>query len=87
MLKLTELQKKLNASLEEFENYMKEIKKFDEYYSSEKWLSDYDMLNLGLIPEDIGRYVLDQDIPYDVLGENYYLAKRMKKLVKKLEKF
>lgn len=82
MNNLSRIQAKLNEALDEFESFQSEIKEFDEYYSSKYWIEDYDAANRGEIPENIQMGVLSEDIPYDILGENFYLAKRMKKLVK-----
>lgn len=80
MEELSQVQEKLNKALDEFEAFKEKAKAFDDYYSSEKWMEDYSADDMGLLPEDMERGVLNEDIPYDVLGENYNLAMRMKDL-------
>ena len=84
MEELSQVQEKLNEALDEFENFKEKAKAFDDYYSSEKWMEDYSADDMGLLPEDMERGVLNEDIPYDVLGENYNLAMRMKDLSRKI---
>lgn len=84
MLELERKQEKLNLALKEMEDYKKQILAFDNYYSSPLWLEDYDANEYGLLPKDLSASVLNQDIPYDILGENYYLAKRLQQLVNKV---
>lgn len=81
---LQEAQDKLNAALDAFEAYGDESDAFDAYYSSSDWMEDYDADNLGLFPDDLDRGVLNEDIPYDVLGGNYELGRRLQKLARKL---
>lgn len=81
---LQEAQDKLNAALDAFEAYGDESDAFDAYYSSSDWMEDYDADNLGLFPDDLDRGVLNEDIPYDVLGGNYELGCRLQKLARKL---
>lgn len=80
MEELSQVQEKLNKALDEFEAFKEKAKAFDDYYSSEKWMEDYSADDMGLLPEDMERGVLNEDIPYDVLGENYNLGMRMKDL-------
>lgn len=68
---------KLSSSLEEFKNHQKELEKLEKYYYSEKFMEDYDASNKGEIPDDINQGILTEDAIYDLLGDNYYMAREL----------
>lgn len=68
---------KLSSSLEEFKNHQKELEKLEKYYYSEKFMEDYDASNKGEIPDDINKGILTEDAIYDLLGDNYYMAREL----------
>lgn len=68
---------KLGSSLEEFKNHQKEVEKLEKYYYSEKFMEDYDASNKGEIPDDINQGILTEDAIYDLLGDNYYMAREL----------
>ncbi|SFC50868.1 hypothetical protein SAMN02910398_02446 [Butyrivibrio sp. YAB3001] len=63
---------------QEFLDYQTEIKKLDEYYSSQDWKNDYVMDEDGLLPKDLKRGVLSEDGIYDALERNKELMERIK---------
>lgn len=68
---------KLSSSLEDFRNHQKELEKLEKYYYSEKFMEDYDASNKGEIPDDINQGILTEDAIYDLLGDNYYMAREL----------
>lgn len=68
---------KLSSSLEEFKNHQKELEKLEKYYYSDKFMEDYDASNKGEIPDDINQGILTEDAIYDLLGDNYYMAREL----------
>ena len=63
---------------QEFLDYQTEIKKLDEYYSSQDWKNDYVMDEDGLLRKDLKRGVLSEDGIYDALERNKELMERIK---------
>lgn len=45
------------------------LRKLAEYYENGQWLQDYEIDELGLLPEDLKRGVLAEDMLYDLLDE------------------
>ncbi|WP_073997709.1 DUF4298 domain-containing protein [Anaerococcus urinomassiliensis] len=70
-----ELIENLAKSLEEFKDHQKELNKLEKYYYSEEFMKDYDASNKGEIPDDIIQGILTEDAIYDLLGDNYFMAK------------
>ena len=62
-------------------DYQSEIKKLEEYYSSQNWKDDYALDEEGLLPKDLKRGVLSQDGIYDVLERNKELQMAGKTLI------
>nr|WP_330361230.1 MULTISPECIES: DUF4298 domain-containing protein [unclassified Butyrivibrio] len=58
--------------------YQTEIKKLDEYYSSQDWKDDYALDEEGLLPKDLKRGVLSEDGIYDALERNKELMERIR---------
>ena len=73
----TVLVEDLNKELEKLRSHLKELKKLEEYYYSDDFKKDYDASNRGEIPSDINQGILTEDAIYDLLGDNYFLAKEM----------
>ena len=66
-----------NRTLDEFErvyrqysDMQKKIKKLEEYYTSGKWIRDYEADESGKLPVDLKRGVLSQDAISDLLDRN-----------------
>ncbi len=58
--------------------YQSEIKKLDEYYSSQDWKDDLALDEDGRLPKDLKRGVLSEDGIYDALEWNKELMERIK---------
>ena len=58
--------------------YQTEIKKLDEYYSSQDWKDDYALDEERLLPKDLKRGVLSEDGVYDALERNKELMERIR---------
>lgn len=65
----------LSKALEEFKDHQEELNKLEKYYYSEEFMKDYDASNKGEIPDDIIQGILTEDAIYDLLGDNYFIAK------------
>ena len=59
-------------------NYQQEIKKLEDYYSSQDWKDDFDRDEKGILPADLKRGVLSEDGIYDVLERNKELLEKIK---------
>ncbi len=57
-------------------DYQSEIKKLEEYYSSQDWKDDFALDEEGLLPRDLKRGVLSEDGIYDALERNKELMER-----------
>lgn len=68
---------KLSSALQEFKDHQKELEKLEKYYYSEDFMKDYDASNKGEIPSGINQGILTEDAIYDLLGDNYYMAREM----------
>ena len=73
--KHTDAVKAFKKALAAFEVAQIAYDKLDDYYSSEDWFDDVDAYARGEINVDCG--VLTEDAVYDLIGENYELAKEM----------
>ena len=58
--------------------YQSEIKKLDEYYSSQDWKDDLALDEDGRLPKDLKRGVLSEDGIYNALERNKELMERIK---------
>ena len=57
--------------------YQPEIKRLEEYYSSQEWKEDFALDEEGLLPKDLKRGVLSEDGIYDLLDRNKELSWRL----------
>lgn len=73
--KHTEAVKAFKEALAAFDEAQIAYDKLDDYYSSEDWFDDVDAYARGEINVDCG--VLTEDAVYDLIGDNYELAKEM----------
>ena len=86
--RITEMEAILNEALRRIDNadvapeelleYQSEIKKLDEYYSSQDWKDDYALDEEGLLPNNLKRGVLSEDGIYDALERNKELMERIR---------
>ncbi|MDU5230038.1 MAG: DUF4298 domain-containing protein [Anaerococcus sp.] len=72
-----ELTNKLTDALKDFRDHQKELEKLEKYYYSEDFMKDHDASNKGEIPSEINQGILTEDAIYDLLGDNYYMAREM----------
>ena len=80
---LDEALRRLDKAEEEPEallTYQLEIKKLDEYYSSQDWKDDYAMDDEGLLPKELKRGVLSEDGIWNLLTDCKELKERMREL-------
>ena len=62
---------------EELLEYQAELKKLEEYYSSQDWKDDYALDEEGLLPKDLKRGVLSEDGIYVALERNKEMLERI----------
>lgn len=72
--KLTE---DLSKALNDFRDHQADLEKLEKYYYSEEFMKDYDASNKGEIPSEINQGILTEDAIYDLLGDNYYMAREL----------
>ena len=86
--RITEMESILDEALRRMDNaeealqglleYQTEIKKLDEYYSSQDWKDDFALDEEGLLPKDLKCGVLSEDGIYDALERNKELMERIR---------
>lgn len=72
--------KDFRKALEKFRESQKDYRKLSAYYSSEEYMKDFDESNEGKIDPQISQGIFSEDLVYDLLGDNYYLAVDMLEL-------
>ena len=73
--KHTEAVNAFRKALAAFEEAQTAYDKLDDYYSSQDWFDDVEAFDKGEITVDCG--VLTEDAVYDLIGDNYDIAKEM----------
>lgn len=73
--KHTDAVKAFKKALAAFDEAQIAYDKLDAYYSSKDWFDDVDAYDKGEITVDCG--VLTEDAVYDLIGDNYEMAKEM----------
>lgn len=73
--KHTEAVNAFRKALAAFEKAQTAYDKLDDYYSSQDWFDDVEAFDKGEITVDCG--VLTEDAVYDLIGDNYDMAKEM----------
>ena len=71
---------KFDAALGEFEEAQDDLFAFADYYGSEDWFEDFDASADGILPPDLKRGVLSEDLPYDAIVDYRDLCIRMLEL-------
>ena len=71
----------LSAALENYQEAQEAIKALSDYYGSEKWKSDFEADEAGLLPRELRRGVLSEDAIWNVLTDSRDLNVRMLKTV------
>ena len=75
---------KLSEALDEYESIQKQYRKLGEYYSSERWMKDFEADEAGKLPSDLKRGVLSEDAVYDLVIDNRDLVVRMMRIAAKV---
>ena len=87
LLRISEMEAILEEALERMDNaeaqpealleYQSEIKRLEEYYTSQDWKDDFELDEEGLLPSDLKRGVLSEDEIYDALEWNKELLEEL----------
>ena len=85
--RISEMEAILEEALERMDNaeaqpealseYQSEIKRLEEYYTSQDWKDDFELDEEGLLPSDLKRGVLSEDEIYDALEWNKKLLEEL----------
>lgn len=75
----------LQASLEEWRKARTAFQEVHKYYYSQEWRDDVELSNQGKLPSDLPQGVLSEDLIYDVMGSNHFLALELIDAAMKLE--
>jgi CCR4-NOT transcriptional regulation complex NOT5 subunit len=85
--RISEMEAILEEALERMDNaeaqpealleYQSEIKRLEEYYTSQDWKDDFELDEEGLLPSDLKRGVLSEDEIYDALEWNKELLEEL----------
>lgn len=76
----------LNLELERFLTLQSEYKKLVKYYHSKQFYKDVEDYEGGVLNKEIKCGVLSQDSIYNLIGENFEVAKQMQRISKKILK-
>ncbi len=71
----------LAEALDRYEKIQSKYYKLEEYYSSQKWMDDFEADEAGKLPEDLKRGVLSEDAVYDLITDHRELMARMQRAV------
>ena len=82
--KIEDFTPKAEEFLKQWQELLPDVQQLNTYYGSDQWRQDYDDANAGKIPEGIPHGVLSEDLAYNALGEQYFLAVDFLKLVTKI---
>ena len=67
----------LEARNKDFEEFQKEIRKLEAYYTSQQWKDDFEMDERGEFPDNLKKGVLSEDGIYNMLERNKELLDRI----------
>ena len=71
----------LAEALDRYEKIQSKYYKLEEYYSSQKWMDDFEADEAGKLPEDLKRGVLSEDAVYDLITDHREIMARMQRAV------
>ena len=71
----------LSAALDKYEQIQSKFYKLEDYYSSKRWMDDFEADEAGRLPADLKRGVLSEDAVYDLLTAHRELMARMQRAV------
>jgi len=69
--------KSIEKALDEYEKLQADIKRLEDYYTSQQWKDDFELDEEGQIPKNIKRGVLSEDGIYNLLEHNKELMERI----------
>ena len=67
--KSTEIIRRLEQALKDFEALQPDIAELEAYYTSPQWRKDFEADEAGKLPKDLKRGVLSEDGIYDLLTD------------------
>ncbi|MBO4636153.1 MAG: DUF4298 domain-containing protein [Clostridiales bacterium] len=67
----------LSSALAKYASIRKDLLKLEKYYTSDRWLKDYDDMSAGKLPSDLKCGILSEDGIYDLLNDDTDLVKTM----------
>ncbi len=71
-----------DKALDDYKSVQEKIEKLEAYYTSKRWMKDYEDYEAGKIPKDLPCGVLSEDAVYDLLTENRDMILEMMDLAK-----
>lgn len=71
----------LAEALDKYEKIQSKYYKLEDYYSSKKWMDDFEADEEGKLPADLKRGVLSEDAVYDLITEHRELMAGMQRAV------
>lgn len=81
--KIVDILSRLEADLDEFENFRSDFDILEEYYKSKDWQSDFEADERGEFPHDLPRGVLSEDGIWNALVIRDEILGKMKQLTRK----
>lgn len=68
----------MEQKLASYKDLQSEIKRLEDYYTSDEWKEDYSLDEEGLLPEDLKRGVLSEDGIHNLLERYMELQSQIK---------
>ena len=84
---LSESQKNVSTSIEEFSKHMDQWKELSAYYGSEQFHHDLALDEAGNLPPDLKRGVLSEDAVYDLITDLNELAVELHHIADIIQKY
>ena len=78
----TKIMDSLLKAYDDFIEYEPKLKKFIDYYDNGGYREDFLADEQGLLPADLKRGVLTEDLPYDLVSQYDYIKNELLKLKK-----
>lgn len=76
----TKVSEEFKHALEKFAEGQQAYQELKEYYISDEYMQDVDADEAGILPEDLPRGVLSEDLVYDLIFENHLISIQMLEL-------
>ena len=71
----------LNDALDNYLSIDKHYQKLVDYYTSSKWMKDYEDDEKGKLPKNLKRGILSEDSVYDLIIEHKEIIKKLMKII------